>query len=114
MFKRSIVSGLIAALALVPLHAAEAPPALRDELVHTTQLLMDALPTGDKTIWEKAVTDDAVRSWSWTPTSAVNGYRYGVYDPIEGVGTPFFAGYYSAGTRDAADGPEPLFGNPMN
>ncbi len=63
---------------------------------------------------QQAVTDDAVRSWSWTPTSAVNGYRYGVYDPIDGVGTPFFAGYYSAGTRDASDGPEPLFGNPLN
>ncbi len=63
---------------------------------------------------QQAVVDDAVRSWAWTPTSAVNGYRYGVYDPIEGVGTPFFAGYYSAGTRDADDGPEPIFGNPLN
>ncbi len=61
---------------------------------------------------QQAVVDDAVRSWAWTPTSAVNGYRYGVYDPIEGVGTPFFAGYYSAGTRDAEDGPGADFRQP--
>ncbi|WP_152428375.1 hypothetical protein [Methyloferula stellata] len=63
---------------------------------------------------QQAVIDDSVRSWAWTPTSAVNGYRYGVYDPIDGVGTPFFAGYYSAGTRDASDDDEPLFGRPIN
>jgi hypothetical protein len=60
MLHRSIVLGLFAAVAVVPLHAAEAPTALRDELVQTTQKLMDALPTGDKAIWEKSVTDDAV------------------------------------------------------
>jgi len=60
MFKRSIMSGLFAAVAMLPLHAAEAPSALRDELVQTTQKLMDALPTGDKAIWETSVTDDAV------------------------------------------------------
>jgi hypothetical protein len=63
---------------------------------------------------QQAVIDDAVRTGAFTPTSAVNGYRYGVYDPIDGVGTPFFAGYYSAGTRDASDGPEPIFGNPLD
>jgi hypothetical protein len=47
-------------LALPPVHAAEAPAALRDELVRTTQALMDALPTGDKAPWEQWVTDDAV------------------------------------------------------
>ncbi|QNK01205.1 DUF4440 domain-containing protein [Dyella telluris] len=41
-------------------HADEAPVALRDELVKTTQALMDALPTGDKAPWERWVTDDAV------------------------------------------------------
>lgn len=60
MVHRSIVLGLFAAVAVSPLHAAEAPTALRDELVQTTQKLMDALPTGDKAIWEKSVTDDAV------------------------------------------------------
>jgi len=63
---------------------------------------------------QQAVIDDSVRSWAWTPTSAVNGYRYGVFDPIDGVGTPFFAGYYSAGTRDASDDDEPLFGRPID
>lgn len=63
---------------------------------------------------QQAVIADSVRSWAWTPTSAVNGYRYGVFDPIDGVGTPFFAGYYSAGTRDASDDDEPLFGSPIN
>ncbi|GAB2790386.1 DUF4440 domain-containing protein [Dyella kyungheensis] len=60
MLRRSIVLGLFAAAAVLPLHADEAPAALRDELVQTTQKLMDALPTGDKAIWEKSVTDDAV------------------------------------------------------
>lgn len=41
-------------------HAEEAPSALRDELVKTTQALMDALPAGDKAPWEQWVTDDAV------------------------------------------------------
>lgn len=38
----------------------EAPESLRNELVATTQKLMDALPTGDKAAWEQWVTDDAV------------------------------------------------------
>jgi hypothetical protein len=63
---------------------------------------------------QQAVVFDAIRNQAYSPTSAVNGYRYGVFDPIEGVGTPFFAGYYSAGTRDASDDPEPLLGNPLN
>jgi len=41
-------------------YADEAPKALTHELVAVTQKLMDALPTGDKAVWEKAVTDDAV------------------------------------------------------
>ncbi|AIF48077.1 hypothetical protein HY57_12800 [Dyella japonica A8] len=52
-----LVLGLCGALAA---HAGEAPTALRDELVKTTQRLMDALPVGDKTPWEQSVTDDAV------------------------------------------------------
>jgi ketosteroid isomerase-like protein len=63
MLKRSLVVGMLASAALaatLPSHAAEAPSALRDELVQTTQALMDALPTGDKAVWESHVTDDAV------------------------------------------------------
>lgn len=60
MLHRSIALGLFAAAAASPLHAAEAPAALRDELVQITQKLMDALPVGDKAVWEKSLTDDAV------------------------------------------------------
>lgn len=61
MLGKSLATGLLMlGLALPRAYAAEAPPALRDELVKTTQLLMDALPTGDKTAWEQWVTDDAV------------------------------------------------------
>lgn len=35
---------------------------------------------------------DAIRTPGWIPANA--GYRYGVFNPIDGVGTPFFAGYY--------------------
>jgi hypothetical protein len=41
-------------------YAQEAPATLRDQLVKTTQVLMDALPTGNKAAWERWVTDDAV------------------------------------------------------
>jgi len=70
-------------------------------------------PYGYGNAVQQAVLFDAIRNPSFAPASAVNGYRYGVFDPIDGVGTPFFAGYYSAGTRDASDGPEPIFGNPI-
>ncbi|WP_266172022.1 nuclear transport factor 2 family protein [Dyella subtropica] len=40
--------------------AAEAPKSLRDELLQSTQALVDAIPTGDKAVWERALTDDAV------------------------------------------------------
>jgi len=71
-------------------------------------------PYGYGNAVQQAVIFDAIRDRPFTPTSAFNGYRNGVFDPVEGVGTPFFAGYYSAGTRDASDGPEPIFGNPLN
>ena len=40
--------------------AAEAPKSLQDELLRITQSLVDALPTGNKDAWEKALVDDAV------------------------------------------------------
>jgi hypothetical protein len=40
--------------------AAEAPKPLRDELLQITQALDDALPKGDKAVWQSALTDDAV------------------------------------------------------
>jgi hypothetical protein len=39
-----------------------------------------------------AMAADAVRCNAWIP--ADRGYVCGVYNPIDGVGTPFFAGYY--------------------
>lgn len=39
-----------------------------------------------------AIVADAVRTPGFIP--ADQGYRYGVFNPIDGVGTPFFAGYY--------------------
>jgi hypothetical protein len=45
-----------------------------------------------------AITADAAR------------YRYGVFDPVEGVGTPFFGGYY--GHADDDEEPPFPFGRP--
>jgi hypothetical protein len=59
-----------------------------------------------------AVAADAIRTWSWIPTEATS-YRYGVFDPNEGVGTPFFAGYYSQGDRDDDDDDDQPFGRPL-
>jgi hypothetical protein len=38
-------------------------------------------------------------------TTPANSYRYGVYDPYAGSGTPYFAGYYGP----SGDGDEPSF-----
>ncbi|MFC5742046.1 nuclear transport factor 2 family protein [Dyella tabacisoli] len=49
--------------ALSPLSSAratEAPKPLRDELLQITQALVDAIPLGDKAVWERVLTDDAV------------------------------------------------------
>lgn len=48
------------AMAAAPPSTAEAPAALRDELVHINQRLMDVLPLGDKAAWQELVTDDAI------------------------------------------------------
>lgn len=40
-----------------------------------------------------AVAADALRTPCYIPAN--QGYRCGVFNPIDGVGTPFFAGYYS-------------------
>jgi hypothetical protein len=39
-----------------------------------------------------AIAADAARYNDWIPAN--RGYRYGVFNPVDGVGTPFFAGYY--------------------
>jgi hypothetical protein len=50
-----------------------------------------------------AIAADAARYNYWVPAN--QGYRYGVFDPVEGVGTPFFGGYYG----QADDDEEPPF-----
>jgi hypothetical protein len=39
-----------------------------------------------------AMAADAIRNPCWIPAGQY--YRCGVYNPIDGLGTPFFAGYY--------------------
>jgi len=52
---------VIAGIAFEPsAFAGEAPKALQDELLRTTQALVDALPTGNKDVWQQALTEDAV------------------------------------------------------
>jgi len=40
-----------------------------------------------------AIAADAARYNYWIPTDQ-QSYHYGVFNPYDGVGTPFFAGYY--------------------
>jgi hypothetical protein len=56
-----------------------------------------------------AIAADAVRYNDWIPAN--QGYRYGVFDPVEGVGTPFFGGYYGP-TGDDNETPPLPFGRP--
>lgn len=61
--RRSMVS-LVVFAALVaplsPLRAGSPPDALRDQLVAITQAWVDAIPTGDKSVWQRTLADDAV------------------------------------------------------
>ena len=50
-----------------------------------------------------AIAADAARYNYWIPAN--QGYRYGVFNPVDGVGTPFFGGYYG----HADDDEEPRF-----
>ncbi|ACB96363.1 hypothetical protein [Beijerinckia indica] len=47
-----------------------------------------------------AIASDAAR-YSWIPAN--DGYRAGVFNPIDGVGTPFFGGYYGPTGDDDND-----------
>jgi hypothetical protein len=54
----------------------------------------------------------AVRYYGWGDPTPASDYRYGVYNPIDGVGSPFFAGYYGpAGDGEDDDSSFP-FGRP--
>ncbi len=55
-----------------------------------------------------AIAADAARYNYWIP--ADQGYRYGVFNPVDGVGTPFFGGYY--GQADDDEEPPFPFGRP--
>ncbi|MGI8569251.1 MAG: hypothetical protein ACR2KT_09405 [Methylocella sp.] len=55
-----------------------------------------------------AIAADAVRDNDWIPSN--RGYRYGVFNPVDGAGTPFFGGYYGPAGDDE---PPPFpFGRP--
>jgi hypothetical protein len=45
-----------------------------------------------------AIAADAARYNDWIPAN--QGYRYGVFNPVDGVGTPFFGGYYGHADDD--------------
>jgi hypothetical protein len=55
-----------------------------------------------------AIAADAARYNYWVPAN--EGYRYGVFNPVDGVGTPFFGGYY--GHADDDEEPPFPFGRP--
>jgi hypothetical protein len=55
-----------------------------------------------------AIAADAARYNYWVPAN--QGYRYGVFNPVDGVGTPFFGGYY--GHADDDEEPPFPFGRP--
>jgi hypothetical protein len=55
-----------------------------------------------------AIAADAARYNYWVPAN--EGYRYGVFNPVDGVGTPFFGGYY--GRADDDEEPPFPFGRP--
>jgi hypothetical protein len=56
-----------------------------------------------------AIAADASRYNDWIPAN--QGYRYGVFNPEDGVGTPFFGGYYGPAGDDDEPPPFP-FGRP--
>jgi hypothetical protein len=55
-----------------------------------------------------AIAADAARYNYWVPAN--EGYRYGVFNPVDGVRTPFFGGYY--GHADDDEEPPFPFGRP--
>jgi hypothetical protein len=53
----------------------------------------------------------AIRTYGWDMPTPDSAYAYGVYNPVDGVGTPFFAGYYGPAGDDDDDSGFP-FGHP--
>jgi hypothetical protein len=50
----------VAGMQALPLHAADAPARLHDEIVATTQTLMNAVGEGRKDVWQRSLAEDAV------------------------------------------------------
>lgn len=70
-----------------------------------------------KRAWESAealraaVASTAIYSYGYGfPGAYTFGHRHGVFNPVDGYGTPFFAGYYSGG----GDGDPGPFGSPYD
>jgi hypothetical protein len=60
MFRFVAALAWLAMLQATAAQAAEAPAALRDQLVAVTQALVDAIPLGRQDVWQHTLTDDAV------------------------------------------------------
>lgn len=52
-----------------------------------------------------AIAADSLRYPYWIVAN--QGYHYGVFDPVEGLGTPFFAGFYGSGGGEDEEPPPP-------
>ena len=53
------------------------------------------------------------RNYGWEMPTPDNAYAYGVYNPVDGVGSPFFAGYYGPAGDDDDDNDSGFpFGHP--
>ena len=59
-----------------------------------------------------AARDQAVENYSWEMPTPESAYSYGVYNPVDGVGSPFFAGYYGPARDDEDDDSGFPFGHP--
>lgn len=59
-----------------------------------------------------AAQDQAVRYYGWGDPTPADSYHYGVYNPIDGVGSPFFAGYYGPAGDDEDNDSSFPFGRP--
>ena len=58
---KSLLSFLLLALPAVSMaHAATPPAPLRDQLLQITQVLVDAIPKGDKSVWQSSLADTAI------------------------------------------------------
>jgi len=56
----ALASFVALALQVSALHAMEASPALRDQLLAITQAWVDAIPSGRQDVWQRTLADDAV------------------------------------------------------